>query len=61
MYAYDCYNYSIHVSSIGTAMITYADFLGHFNGPNGLGDMKMPGFDVPVLKASSNQAAIFLQ
>lgn len=35
MKSYDCLNYSIFVSSVGSIAITYVDIIGHANGTRG--------------------------
>lgn len=51
MQAYDCFSYSYFVSSVGSIFITYADFIGNINGPNGVKGMRMAGFQTPVLNS----------
>mmetsp|Transcript_8749 Transcript_8749/g.6483 ORF Transcript_8749/g.6483 Transcript_8749/m.6483 type:complete len:155 (+) Transcript_8749:915-1379(+) len=49
MKSYDCYPYSMFVSSIGSGISAYADFIGHFGKEEGVLDMNMAGWEGPSL------------
>jgi len=51
MKAYDCYNYSIFVSSIGSAISAYGDFIGNYGKNDGALDMRMATWEGPVMRS----------
>mmetsp|Transcript_18395 Transcript_18395/g.17504 ORF Transcript_18395/g.17504 Transcript_18395/m.17504 type:complete len:155 (-) Transcript_18395:51-515(-) len=50
MMAYDCVDYSIFLSSVGSAISAYGDFLANFKKDRGMMNLRMAGWEAPVFE-----------